>query len=238
MNRRSAIILFSKVPQISRDNPADPFAALPWDDLDALFTAFLGDVIQNVCQIPDVDVLLYRNPNELSDDFLAPFRDRLRFRDMNDAPFAVQVQRAIEETFHDHYDRVLVLLENHPAMGTRVLRRALGILTHDDDCIVYAPTTDGHCLMIGMKMNHGWIFENTTSDPVIKPYALMEKLCSVDTQVYLLPPTYMLDSSTSLGRLHTELGEREGRELDFPKRTFEMFRALDKKYRFTKAPAR
>lgn len=237
MNRRSAVIVFSKAPHVARGNADEPFAALPWDDLDALFTAFLGDIIQNACQIAEVDVLLYRNPSELSDDFLAPFRERVILYDVVDGSFTRQVQHAVDESFLNHYDRIVVLLENHPIVNPYLIRRMLGMLTHDDDCVVITPTIEGRCLMLGMKTNHSWVFEDSEGDPLVKPFVLLQRLCSIETQILTLPPGYLLDSGLNLARLKGELDGREGRDIDFPRRSYEMFRMLEKKYKMSK-PAR
>ena len=58
MRHNKAIVLLSKVPQINRSNRDEPFAALPWDDLDTLFTAMLGDVAEIACHVDFADVFL------------------------------------------------------------------------------------------------------------------------------------------------------------------------------------
>src|ERR1700741_5067260 len=111
----NALILFCRTPEIVRDNWASPFAALPWEDINALFTAFVGDLLMTVSHLKGTDVLIYRNPEELSDEFFLPFRQMVQLRDINDQPLSDQVERAVDSAFQLNYTRVVALLDNDPA---------------------------------------------------------------------------------------------------------------------------
>jgi hypothetical protein len=235
MKKQSAILLFSKPPRINRSNRDEPYATLPWEDLDALFTALLGDIIEQACRLKEVDVLLYRKRSELSDDFLLPFGDRVKCLDEVHSSFTESVQYAVDQAFAGMYHRVLVLLDNHPVMAAPFLVRVVQQLAYEDDCVVVAPFLDGNCFLLGMKANHSLIFEKADQDPFAKPYELMKRLCRLDSMLFLMQPTYSLDSGFNLSRLKTELDAADGSSPDFPRRTYEMFRTFEKKYRFKKA---
>ena len=235
MRQNTAVVIFSRTPQIARRNPEEPFASLPWDDLDALFTALLVDTIQNVCQLGDADVLLYRNEREFADEFLAPFKTRVRCCDLLERSFTEEVQQAIESAFAEHYHRVLVLLENNPVGIPQRLRRMLDQLGQEDDCVVLAPTADGRCASIAMKANHSWIFDDDGGDPLAKPHLLLQRLCTLQTLILPQPVTHLLDSGANIARLRDELEGVEDRNGEFPRRTYEMFKVFEKKYKTRKA---
>ena len=237
MRQNTAVIIFSRTPQIARRNPDEPYAALPWDDLDALFNALLGDSIENVCQLGEVDVLLYRNEKDLSDDFLAPFKSRVRCCDLLEKSFTEEIQHAIETAFAEHYHRVLVMLENNPVGIPRRLRRMLEQLGQEDDCVVLNPTVEGKCSSIGMKSNHGWVFDHQEGDPVAKPHLLLERLCKLPSLIVPMPSTYLLDSGPNLARFRDDLEAIQERNGEFPRRTYEMFKLFDKKYK-TRRPSK
>lgn len=234
MRKQSAIVLFSKLPRISRTNQDEPYATLPWEDLDALFTGLLGDILDQASRLKEVDVVLYRKQSEMSDDFLLPFRDRVKFLDEVHNSFTENVHHAVDHAFGGLYHRVVVILDNHPMMDAPFLARVVQQLAYEDDCLVVAPSLEGTCFLVGMKANHGSIFEKTDQDPLTKPHALMKRLCRLDSMLFLTRPTYPLDSGFSLARLKSELDTADGSSPDFPRRTYEIFRTFEKKYRLKK----
>jgi len=237
MRKASAILLFSKPPRITRSNQDEPYAALPWEDLDALFTALLGDVLEHACRLTEVDVLLYRHQGDLSDAFLHPFGDRIKCSTLVNGSLSENVHHAVEAAFASLYQRVVVLLENHPIMDTPFLAKIVQQLSYEDDCLVVGPALEGGCFLIGMKSNHSELFEKTDQDPLIKPNVLLKRLCTTNSILFVTQPTFLLDSGFSLARLKGDLDRADGLSPGFPKRTYEMFKMIDKKYR-VKKPAR
>jgi hypothetical protein len=140
MTQTNALIIFAITNQIDRSDQSDPFASLPWDDLDALYTAFLSDTLRVAIQLYDVDVLVYRNTKEISDDFFLSYKYRVKLFGMNEDPLAEQVQQAVENAFQLGYQRVTVLLENNPLITNKILRLTFAQLGFEDDCIVFGPT--------------------------------------------------------------------------------------------------
>jgi len=234
MHQKNALLIFSKTPQIARDTSCEPFSALPWEDLDALYTACVGDVVKNAASLPDVDIFLHRDRHELSDDFFAPFRQRIRLLDLTGAPLADQIQRAVDDVFVNGYHRVVVLLDNHPLLTQRFLRTIFDQLGYEDDCFVVGPTMEGKCYFIGMNMNHSGVFDTGAGDPLQKPNLLMKKLCSTEALLFVTGTTYNLDSAVNLMKLKNEIETLDRGTPEFPSRTSEIFKMFDKKYKLKK----
>jgi hypothetical protein len=235
MRQNTAVVIFSRTPQLARRNADEPYAALPWDDLDALFTALLGDAIENACRLNDADILLFRNEKEFAEEFLSPFKGRVRCYDLQEAAFASEVQHAVDTAFAEHYHRVLLMIDPNPVGIPLRMRRMLDQLGQEDDCVVLSPTVEGKCALVGMKMNHSWIFDTQEGDPLVKPHLLLQRLCTLPTVIVPTPAAYLLDSGTNLARFRDELEAVQERNGDFPRRTYEMFRLFDKKYKTRKA---
>ena len=231
MTRQNAIIVFSKPPYISRTDSSEPYASLPWDDLDALFSSFIVDILDHACSVPDADVLFYRNPSEPLDEYLYPLREKITFCDLQGETFAEQVYAAVEKTFADGYSRVIVLLDNHPTLSSKFFGRVFEQLKYEDDCVVVGPTVEGKCFLVGMKGNSSEVFHCTDEDPVTKPFVLLERLCRLEGVLFLTQQRYVLDSGFNLARLKDELVSPGVRAKEFPKRTYEIFKSFDKKYR-------
>ncbi len=229
--RQNALVLFSKAPTIERTNQDEPYATLPWEDVDALFTALLGDILEQACRLKDVDVFLHRKRTDLSDDFLLPFRDRVRCVDESGGSFTDTVHHAVDHAFGGRYSRVVVLLDNHPMMDAPFLARVVQQLAYEDDCVVVSPSLEGTCFLLGLKANHAPIFEKADQDTFVKPDLLMKRLCRLDSMLFPTEPVYPLNSGFSLARLKSELDAADGSSPEFPRRTYEMFRAFDRKYR-------
>lgn len=231
-----ALLFFSHTPEISRGTAGEPFAALPWDDLDALYTALLGDLVEAATQLADVHIFLYRNQAELSDDYFISLRERVELRPALAAPLAEQIQRAVDDAFAADFHRVVVMVENQPAVRTATLQRAFDQLGFEDDCIVVGPTAEGKCYLIGLKSNRGELFDSGEGDPLGRPNLLLRRLCDADVHLFPILPLYSLDSAVNLARLRNDLETSRGSNGGSLARTRDMFKLLDRKYRLRKTP--
>lgn len=211
------------------------FSALPWEDIDALYTAFVGDLLMAASHLEATDVLVYRDAEELSDDYFLPFRHMIRLLDAHERPFPEQIERAIDGAFRENYLRVLVLLDNNPTLKPESIRRLFDQLTYEDDCLVISPTLEGRCSIVGMKSNHARLFESSQEDPIAGPHVLLRRACATEAEIFVTRPGRSLDSATSLAALRDDILERDPSSAGFPSRTFEVFRMLDKKYGGRKA---
>lgn len=234
MRKRSAIIIFEKNPEITRTDQDEPYAALPWDELEVLFDSLLADTIENACQLIDTDVLLYCHPSKLSSEVLSPFRERIRVYVRQESLPVEQVQHAIENAFIEQYQRVLVLFDHHPTMSPKFLGKILHQLEIEDDCVVVGFTDEGQLLSIAMKNNHSILFENIDGNPLTKSDTLLARLSKLDVVVFSIPPSYFLDSGYNMAKMKKDLETLEEERNHFPQRTLTTFRMFDKKYRSRK----
>ena len=236
MTHQNAIIVFSKAPHITRTGSSEPYASLPWDDIDRLFSAFLVDIIQSACRVTETDVLFYRDPAEPLDEFLYPLRDQIVFCELEGKKFGEQVHAAVEKTFASGYSRVVVVLDNHPTLSAKLFMRIFEQLKYEDECIVLGPTVEGKTFLIGMKANYSKMFDCVEIDPLERQFVLLERICQLEAVLFLIQQKYLLNSGFGIARLRDELETAEVQESGVADRTYEVFKSFDKKYRMKYPP--
>ena len=233
----NALLVFARTPRfLTRSASDDPLAALPWEDIDMLFTAMLGDVVRNASQLEATDIFVYRNAAEYSDDYFLPFRSKIQLLELTDAPVAELVQAAVENCFRNAYHRVVAILDNNPMLTGPVLSRVFDHLRYEDDSLVLSPTPEGKCTLIGMKMNHSELFEAGQSDPFMMPDTMLERCCSLESMLFPVASPYFLDSTQNIARLKRDIEGLDRSMPDYPSKTSEVMRIFDKKYRLRRAP--
>ncbi|MBI5475600.1 MAG: hypothetical protein HY964_02550 [Ignavibacteriales bacterium] len=233
MSQQNAIIIFAISNQIDRSNHNDPFAALPWDDLDALYTAFFSDTLRVAIQLFDADILVYRNTKELSDDFFLSYKYRVKLFELNQTSFAEQFQSAVDTAFQSGYQRVVAVLENNPLISHKLLKLSISQLGYDDDCIVFGPTDSGSCYLVGMKSNHSSILKTFQTELTPQTDGLIQSIMKQDSIVFPLQTLNSLDNGKGLLQLRKDL-EVAKLNGDTPTKTITVFKMLEKKYRFRK----
>jgi hypothetical protein len=231
---KKALVLFTKVPELSRRTPEEPYSGLPWTDLDALYSAMFDDVLETALTLPSIDVFVLKNEQEFSNEFITRLNSRIQILEHGNTAIHEQVRFAFETLFSDKYEHIVLLLEPNPLMTKSDLRNVFDMLQYDDDCVVVGQNTDGKCFLLAMKSNHSDIFEIPGDiDGVSIERCFFEQICGYELMVFPLPMKYPLDTGTNLQRLKTELDELAGGN-GFSHHTRTMFRAIDKKYRIRK----
>jgi hypothetical protein len=226
----NVLILFCRTPSISQENGETQFSGLPWNDVDALFTAFVGDLLMTASHLEGTDVFVYRKPSDISDDFFIPFRHMIQLVEVTDRPFADQVERAIDSAFRMNYNHVVVLLDNDPSLKANFLRTVYDYLGYEDDCVVLCPTREGRSILIGMKTNHSKIFDSAKGDPILRPHLLLQRLCAINTHIFLTRTGRSLDSGESIRALKEKIAHIDRSSNYFPAQSNKVFTMLEKKY--------
>jgi hypothetical protein len=234
MNQRDALILLFRTSQIDRTNPEDPFSTLPWEDIDLLFSSMAGDIIRTVSQLTTIDILVYRNTKEVSDDFFFPFHQRMKLMDLEPIPPAEQIRQGIENAYAAGYQNVAVMLQNHPLITKKTIADLFSQLGYEDDCIVVGPTNDNRGYLVGMKMNHSEIFELSEGDVLQKQHLLLKNICRLDSMLFLMPPMNSIDHAANLMALMKEVELLDKTAVEYPVKTANAFKALQKKYKLIK----
>ncbi len=232
MNYRNkkALVIFSRVPELSRRTPEEPYAGLPWTDLDALYSAMFDDVLETAISLAGVDVFILRNEQEFSNEFLSRINAQVQVLELQSTSLNEQVRFAFETLFSKHYEHIVLLLDPNPLMTKQDLLSTFELLHYDDDCVVVGQNNDGKLYLLALKSNHAEIFESSGDAEIFSNQQLLEHVCDRELMVFPMPSKYTLDTGTNLQRLKLELEELAGGN-GFSHHTRTMFRAIDKKYK-------
>lgn len=234
MIQRDAIILFFRIPQVDRSGPNNPFASVAWDDFNALYSAMFGDLFKISCQFPDIDVLVYRDTNEISDDFFITYKHKIRLFPLGESPVNEQMQQALMDAFQNKYQKVVIFLDNNPLVSREMIRKVFNQLGYEDDCMVVGPTYDGKCYLLGLKSYHDSILKSEDGDPLCKPNTLMKNICNTSAVIFPLETAPSYDVSANLIELRRKIDVLNRGSIEYPSRTYEIFKMFDKKYKLRK----
>lgn len=233
---QNAILMFARTHEVTRSGGGDPFASLPWEDLDTVLHACAGDLLHTAASIPGVDVLLCVHPRFPSEKLVLPAGNGVRKIEMPEGNFGESVQQAVESAFLEYYHRVVVILENNPLLGSGLMRIASEQLGVEDDCAVITPAAGGGVVLVALKTNYPNLFSGKGERREGLHSGVLGRMCAMEMMVFPTPPSFLLDTTADFERLRDEMTRRDSSEPGFPKRTGSVFRSLEKKYRWKRAP--
>lgn len=220
---------------MARSGGGDPFAALPWEDLDSVFHGCAADVIHSAMSVPDTDVLVFREARFPSTKITAVSGDAAEQADLPDGPIGDAVQQAVDSAFLEAYHRVVVVLDNNPLVGAGAVRAASDQLGVEDDCAVVVPGDAGGAVLVALKAGCRGLFSGANGSPGGTWAGILPRLCAEEMMLFPMRPSFLLDSTASIERLRTALAGLDPDGPGFPSRTEAAFRAIEKKYRWKKA---
>jgi hypothetical protein len=234
MKNPNALIVFARTPEVARSGGGDPFAALPWEDLDAVFHGCATDVVESALALPETDVIVYRDARFPRTRLTATFGDVVEPVDLPEGPIGDAAQQAMESAFLEFYHRVVVVLDNNPLVGEAAMRAATDQLGVEDDCAVVVPADAGGAVLVALKAGCRRLFPGRAGAAGGPWGGVLARLCEEEMMLFPMRPSFLLDTTANLERLRGALASLDPEDAGFPKRTEAAFRALEKKYRWKK----
>jgi len=229
--RQNAIMLLARLPELQRSVPDEPYASLPWEELDQLSVALLGDLAEVALGVPGADVIVCCREAEKSHDLSQIFRDQIRTVFFPDAPVSATVAAMLEYASDLQYQRIILVLNPAPRRTSAEFQNMFARLNGEDECIVLAATPDGYCSLLGLRSTHRSIFQAGEGNLFEKPDGLLAHLCDQSVVLCPAPPDTLLNSGYMIARLRDQVADAGDDLPGYPKRTAAVFRQLDKKYR-------
>lgn len=231
MRNTKAIILFTQNVRLSRGNPKVPYTAISWDDIDLLFSAMLGDLLEILTQIPQVDIFLVTSKTELQDDFLFAFHNRVNVLYTAEKNYNRRVAFSIATVFNEGYNKVIAYFDNYPLFKNNFIKRVFSQLNYEDDCIVCSATDTGNCNLVAMKNNYSSWFDEATEEQFINLDYLLKKACENKLVIFTTNNLPTIVNGYDLQNLKNDIQTQMTIETLYPKKTHQMFKYLDKKLR-------
>lgn len=229
MRNTKAIILFTQNVRLSRGNPKEPYTAISWEDIDLLFSAMLSDLLEILTQLPQVDVFLVTSKSELQDDFLFAFHNRVNVLYTAEKNYNRRVAFSIATVFNEGYNKVVAYFDNYPLFKDNFIKRVFSQLNYEDDCIVCSATNNGNCNLIAMKNNYSGWFDDLTGEQFISMEHVIKKGCESKLVIFTTHNLPTIVNGYDLQKLKHEIQTQMENETNYPKKTHQMFKYLDKK---------
>jgi hypothetical protein len=229
--KQNAILLFARMPELDRSIPDEPYAALPWEELDALSVALFSDLIEQALAVPGADVIFCCRESDNTHNLTAAFPERLRSIVFPDGPLSATVSAMIEHAFDLQYQRAILILDATPLRSPEELQKMFARLNGEDDCIVMTASPDGFCSVLGLRSTHRSMFHPVSPNLFEKADGLLAFLCEQSAVLCPTPPEAVLNSGLMIARLRDTIVQTREDAPGYPKRTATIFRQLDKKYR-------
>ena len=101
--------------------------------------------------------------------------------------------------------------------------------------VTYTLELEGKFYIVGMKTNHHQLFDTTAGDPIAKPGLLMERVCDLEVVLFPTKLTYSMGIVQGISRLKQDIESLVVLKAEYPRRTYDAFKMLDKKYKVKKS---
>ncbi|VAX31068.1 Glycosyltransferase [hydrothermal vent metagenome] len=199
-----AIILFARDPVAGRvKTRLAPF--LNQDLILELYTRFLNDSIDKICQIKTADPFIGVHPSDSSGYFSrasanqehSPAVFLQEGEDLGEKMF-----NAFKSRFDEGYEHVVIIGSDSPSLPVAYIETAL----NSEKDLVIGPSTDGGYYLIGMYQNPVNVFADGIewgSEKVLRQ--TLDRIENHESSLELLPPWYDVDRAEDLKFLKTHL---------------------------------
>jgi hypothetical protein len=229
--RHFGIIIFAKPPELQRSSADEPYAALPWDDLDLLSVAIVEDMIERACQVHAAEIVLLCHAARPSDEFLHTFEGRVRCIELAEKNVPVSYSFLSEYLSSQPYQRLVIIFENYPLLSPQLLMRTFAHLGSEEEKIILGQTYEGHCFYLGIRTPYHSFFPDAAQEILNKPYGMLSHVCKQNAIVCPTQPIIPLNSGYNLALLREIIGGMDEGDPVYPKHTAAVFKLFDKKYR-------
>ncbi len=231
-SRHFAIMIFAKQPELQRTGGDEPYAALPWDDLDRLSNALMGDLIEQACQVGGADVVLvYHSSARPSDEFLREFGDIVRYIELPETAKPLNHTVLGEFITSQPYQRLILVFENYPLLSPQLFLKTFSHLGSEEEKIVIGQTFDGECFFLGLRSPFHAFFHEGGQELFNKPFGMLSHVCSQNVIVCPVQPILPLTSGYQLATLRELIAGMDESDPIYPKHSATVFKFFDKKYK-------
>lgn len=233
MQVKSTIVLFSYPLTFQREEINNPFSKLPWQEIDALSMSFQEDMVENILQIPNIEIHIYRDKVEFSSDFLKRFDKYVRIFDTQGKSLISCIPVAINEAFQVPNNNVILFFENNPIFKKELYYSIVNALSHEYECVIIGSTRNAQIVFLAMRSNYSNIFdfEKETNNDIFNE--ILRRLCSAETMILWTPVDYSIQTTKGIMRLREEIIEKSASKSYFLNQSLACFKSLEKRYKMS-----
>ena len=234
-NRHYAILIYSRPPEIERSGGDEPYAALPWDDLDRLSWAIVRDQVEQACQVSIADVILVYHTVRPSEEFIQSYGDRVQYIELGGQTAPLFYSFLAEFLATQPYQRVIMVLDNYPLISSQLFLKSFSQLGSEDEKVVLGQTLDGRCFYLGLRTPFQTFFQEAGNQLLDKPFEMLSHICKQNAIVCPVQPIVPLTSGYNLALLWQMIMNMSDDDPVYPKHSAAVFKFFDKKYKFRKS---
>ena len=219
-----AIVLFARDPVAGQvKTRLSPF--LSQELILELYTRFLSDSIQKICQVSDTDRFIGVTPSHSSGYFSrVNVEPPLTIFIQEGGDLGEKMLNAFQARFDEGYEHVVIIGSDSPSLPVAYIEQAL----NSDKDLTIGPSTDGGYYLIGMYRKPVNVFAGGIdwgSDKVLTQ--TLERVQNCGSSLKLLPPWYDVDRAEDLKFLKTHLELMDQAGLEHNGATGEFLKGLD-----------
>ncbi len=232
----NAIVIIARTRELYHDRPDEPFAALPWEDRDALTHAIVGDLVEQAAALPGVDIIVMHPAEERFGDIGGLFPGRVLLHALTPESIARGPGHLLEGEVVRQYQKIILIVEQTPLLTSRLIAKTFAQLGAEEDCIVLGQTREGGCAYVGFRAPQRTLLAGVENDIYEKADRLLEHLCGQNIIVVPLQSFEGLRTGSQVESLRKAIGALQSAGSSFPRRTEATFRTFEKKYKPRKQP--
>jgi uncharacterized protein len=173
-----------------------------------IYTCFLQDSLNNICQVENVDRFVGVAPSNESGFFNETLGSDIRIFVQEGESLGDKMRWAIKDRFAEGYERVIIIGSDSPSLPVSYIHRAVG----SDKDMVIGPSTDGGYYLIGMRGKMVEVFKDVSWGTETVLQESFENLVHNGASLELLPIWYDVDTPEDLKffKTHLELIKQAG----------------------------
>ncbi len=221
----ACLIVFAKDPIPGRVKTRLTPRITP-DEAAKLYKAFSLDIISNARKLKRNsvnNVTVAYTPVGAEKAFRKLVEQPINFLPQKGRNLGERMKNAFKQSFAEGAERVVIIGTDSPTLPVSYIQKAFDVLKKIP--VVIGPTFDGGYYLIGLSKQNDDIFDGVEWGTSRVFGQTLTRIKSLDTQVYILPPWYDVDTSEDLEFLRSHLlAMRMSGVEEVPERTMQLLK--------------
>jgi len=193
------------------------------DEAAKLYKAFSLDIISSARKLKCINVTVAYTPTGAEKAFRKLVEQPINFLPQKGRNLGERMKNAFKQSFAEGAERVVIIGTDSPTLPVSYIQKAFDVLKKIP--VVIGPTFDGGYYLIGLSGLNDDIFDDIGWGTSRVFDQTLTRIKSLNTQVYVLPPWYDVDTSEDLEFLKSHLlAMRMSGVEEVPERTMQLLK--------------
>jgi hypothetical protein len=193
------------------------------DEAAKLYKAFSLDIISSARKLKCINVTVAYTPNDAEKAFRKLVEQPINFLPQKGKNLGERMKNAFKQSFTEGAERVVIIGTDSPTLPVSYIQKAFDVLKKIP--VVIGPTFDGGYYLVGLSKQNDDIFDDIEWATSRVFGQTLTRIKSLNTQLYVLPPWYDVDTSEDLEFLRSHLlAMRMSGVEEVPERTMQLLK--------------